>query len=158
MRGVGFTVGWTLVGLLCTGCAGRARVELAAADALDALSAELLVALAEYEQDLASADAAREASATAAYLQRVQRDADDPDKLTEHTAQLLAALERLRADRRVAWERYDASRDNVAVAREVAAELRRLAIAGLSLQTDAQRYVEALIDAQKQANTPPMNR
>lgn len=130
------------------GCAGRARVELAAADALDALAVELGTALAEYQADLERADGRREGDLVAAFVARVQRDHADEAALAEHERAFVDALGRVRADRRVAWERYGAAQDNVAVAREVAGDLRGVALEGFALEEAARDYLNRLLEAQ----------
>lgn len=133
------------------GCAGRARVELAAADALDALAVELGTALAEYQADLERADGRREGDLVAAFVARVQRDHADDAALAEHERAFVDALGRVRADRRVAWERYGAAQDNVAVAREVAGDLRGVALEGFALEEAARDYLNRLLEAQAAA-------
>jgi hypothetical protein len=141
-----------LLVLSACGCSGQARVELAAADALDGLAGELNTALDEFHGDLSGADDQREAAVVSAFIERVKRDVKDDARLAEHDAQFREALAKIRADRQVAWERFDTARDNVTVTREVAGSLRRTALAGLALDTDVRQYVERLISARQTAS------
>ena len=137
-----------LLGLAAIGCTGDARVELAAADAIDRLSQGIEAALQEYHDDLAEADSARERMAVGALVDRLL--GGDANAVSEdvdaHAADFLQAMERLHADREVAWRRYWASVDNVKTLQEVAQGLRRLAIDSLSLRDEANRYVQELIE------------
>ncbi|MCH7808442.1 MAG: hypothetical protein IIB60_04400 [Planctomycetes bacterium] len=140
--------GGLLLGLAAIGCAGDARVELAAADAIDRLAQGLEVALQEYHDDLAQADSARGRMAVGALVNRLR--GGETNKVSEdddaHAADFLNAMQRLHADREVAWQRYWASVDNVKTLQEIAQGLRRLAIDSLSLRDEANRYVQELIE------------
>ena len=135
----------------CGGCIGSARVELAAADALDALSAELAKALAEYQSDLDAADDQRESAVIAAFIARTRNDAGDDAVMQAHAEQFAQALAKIRGDRRTAWQRHDASVDNLAAAQEVARELRAIALSGIALQDDARAYLNRLLTVRQQA-------
>lgn len=139
-----------LLGTLTTGCLGSARVELAAAEALDAVADEVQVALDEFHGDLQHADVDRESAVIDAFVARVRRDIADEELLQNHRNQFAQALARLQADQRTAWKRYDGARDNLDVTRSVARDLRRLALANLALEQDARQYLETLLD-QRQA-------
>jgi len=130
-----------LAGAGCAGCTGHARINLAAADALDALAGELSGALAEYRADLEHADDARESAVIAAFVERARRDGADDGLMRAHALQFAQALARVRDDRAAAWERHSAAQDNLAVTRELARDLRGAALAGLALQQDAQQYL-----------------
>jgi len=140
-----------VLGSEALGCAGRARVELAAADALDALAGELGRALAEYREDLERADDGREQAVVAAFVARTRRDHADDAAMAAHADAFGAALARVRADRRVAWARYDAARENVGLAQEVARDLRGFALEGLALDEEARAYLRRVLEARRDA-------
>jgi hypothetical protein len=144
------------LGLLAAvgGCGGDARVELAAADSLEALGGAFQVAFAEYHGEVVAGDEARESSAVEAFVARARRDASAPEALDAHAAQFAAALAKLRADRNAEQERYLATRENLAALREVATGLRQSGLAGLQLEADTR----ALLDKMLTRNAPPSPR
>ena len=140
--------GWPIVAAALGwlgGCGGDARVELAAADSLEAIALELENAIAEYDRDLTAGDDARERAAALALAEWLRPDGLDDADAENHTDAFLQAMDRLRADRAAARARYGASRDNVQAMREIASGLRRLAIDSLSLNDEARRYFQDLI-------------
>ena len=122
------------------GCGGDARVELAAADSMETLGASMAQTLAEYHADLARVDDERQRAAIQAFIDRVRADISDETATEAHADEFQRALESLDADRRVAWERYTASSDNVATLHEIAQGLRRLALNSMSLDDEVRRY------------------
>ena len=60
-------------------------------------------------------------------------------------------MERLRADRQVEADRRDNAVANVALLREVAEGLRRLAMDSQSLQDEARRYLTELVELRRMA-------
>jgi len=135
------------------GCGGDARVNLAAADSVEALAANLATALTEYHNDLERSDDARERAAVYAFVERLRADVADEAKTNAHTGDFVTAMERLLADRQVEWRRYTASIENVSTLREVAEGLRRLAMESLSLEDEARRYFNELIELRRLRNT-----
>ncbi len=134
------------IGLFITGCGGDARVELAAADSMNAVGDAFALAVTEYHEETVRSDDARERGAVRAFAERVRRDADDEAKTEAHEEALLAALARIRADRAAEWERFRTSLDNVVVLREAAAGLRRLAVESLSLEDETRRYFQGVLE------------
>lgn len=133
--------------VLVGGCGGDARVDLAAADALQSIAASMETAIGEYHTDTVRGDDDRESALVAALLDRVKHDATSDELLDQHGAAFTAALRKVRADRDVEWQRYHAALDNASLMREVAADLRRLAVASMSLEDEMQRYLFALIES-----------
>lgn len=125
---------------LCGGCAGNARVEMSAADSMEVLAAELSASVEEYHADLSRIDSERERAAVYAFVGRVQ-GAGGQTEAESHAEALLAAMEKVRADRAVATERYMNARDNVAALAEVAGGLRRVAVESMSIDDEMKRYL-----------------
>jgi len=151
----GFTPGASLIlalSLFGCGCAGDARVALTAADSMDALSAAFSSAVEEYHADLEKLDDGREAAALDAFIARIRADATDDEKSAAHAAAFRDAMQRLRADRRVAESRKNASLENLETLREIAAGLRRLAVDSLNLDDDVQRYFGELLESHRVRN------
>lgn len=144
-----------LSGLFCAlglpGCGGDARVELAAADALDAAAVELKAALNEYTAELHFADRNRRDAAIGAFADRLRRDIADDDVVQAHTAAFRQALNALNADSRTEWQRYDTTRGNIEALEEIAVGLRRVGIATMTVRDDVRRYLGTLIEARSQA-------
>ena len=69
-------------------------MELAAADAVDALAAELALALDEYHAEIEDADDVRESSVVEAFVTRTRQDADDAAALEAHADAFRAAFAR----------------------------------------------------------------
>jgi hypothetical protein len=136
-----------------SGCAATAGLELAAADSMDLIRQTLAQSVTEYNNDLARLDAERRVAAIHAFIARIRTDAADEQKAQTHAEAFLAALELLERDRQVAWQRYTATIDNLAVLGETAADLRRLAVQSLSLEDETKRYFSELLEAQKRKNT-----
>ncbi len=107
----------------CSGCMGAGRVETAGADVLDLVARQTAGVLDEYERDLQTVDAARREAVVQSLAERVKRDG--AEQVDTHAGALLAALEKIAADRQVARQRYEAAMDNVEVLRDVAGGLRR---------------------------------
>jgi hypothetical protein len=141
------------------GCGGDARVELATADALDSLAAAMAATVAEYHEEVESADAARESAAIDALVARIVRDAGDADACRAHADAFERALARINADRRVEATRHFAALDNAEVLREIGAGLRRVALDSMALEDEARRYVLSLLEAwqaaQVRTSAPP---
>lgn len=131
------------------GCVGDARVHLATADSMDLVRGAMAEALAEYHADLAALDAQRRDMAVAAFVARLRRDAADPQAADADAEAFRQAVTRLDMDREVAWQRYAASLDTVALLGEMASDLRRLAADSMSLNDEAKRYFSDLVQKQK---------
>lgn len=142
---VGVIVG--VAAVLATGCAGDARVELAAAQSLEALAAAMNQSVREYHEEIAVSDDEREAAIVSAYLTRVRADAGNPESLASHERDLVAALDKLRADRDVEAARFSATVDNVALLRETATQLRHSAIKTAAMSKATRDYFESLAHA-----------
>ena len=132
------------------GCGGDARVELAAADSMETLGASMAQTLSEYHADLARVDDERQRAAIQAFIDRVRADISGETATDVHADAFQRALENLDADRRVAWERYTASSDNVATLREIAQDLRRLALNSMSLDDEVRRYFGDVMKRRKE--------
>ena len=130
-------------GLFVAGCAGSARVELSAADSIEALAAELQAALDEYQSDLSQVDAERERLAVLAFISRVKTAVGEDSQMQAHGESLLGALERVRADRLAATNRFMAARENALALGEVAAGLRRIAVESMSVDDEVKRYFQS---------------
>ncbi len=143
-----------VVFVAAAGCAGNARVDLAAADALDSLAAATRTALVEYHDELEAADSRRESAAIDAFIARIRRDNDDEQLCAAHAAAFKTALARVREDRHVELERYRAALDNADTAVEVADGLRRLAVQSLTLEDETRRYLLSLLETVHPANEP----
>lgn len=142
---------WLIPNVLTGGCAGDARVELTAADSVEALGASMSQTLAEYHADLARFDEERQRVAVQAFIERVRTDVTDEAATDAHAEAFRQALQHLDADRRAAWERYTVSLDNVATLREIAQGLRRLALDSMSLDDDVRRYFGEVMERRKEA-------
>lgn len=140
--------------LLPTACAHHARVELAAATALDRLAAEVETALNEYHDELNAADRDKRAAVIDAFVNRIRTDHANPQQTTAHVQQFNDALDRILADTDVERTRMTATRDNIATVRDIAADLRRFAVQSMSLNDDLQRYLNDLLQPIEQP-TPP---
>ena len=146
---------WVAVGLrsivglsvgVCIGCVGDGRSTLSAMDSVDVLGDALAGALGEYRDDLERLDDEREQSVIDAFVDRVRRDVAGGANDEADAAAFRSALAHIRADRRVALERYLASRENLATIREVTSGLRRLALESMSFQDETRRYFSDLIE------------
>ena len=140
--------------LWLAGCAGGdARVEMAAAEAMDALAAQLELTVEEYHADLSVADDARQEDVVAALIGRLKTDCGQDELSTQHALDFQAALARLRQDREVALQRRGAAAENLTILRDTADGLRRVGVASLSLEDETKRYLMDLIAARKAAAT-----
>ena len=135
------------------GCGGDARLELAAADALAVTADRLETMVGEYHAEVGAHDDARETAVADAFVARVKAGAGDEQAVAEHTAQFRLALERIRQDRAVQWQRHTAATENVAVIREVADGLRRMGVESLTLSDEMRRYLSGWIEARNRART-----
>jgi uncharacterized protein YycO len=144
-------VGWSAS--VPAGCGGDARVDLAAADALDLAAGEIRAALAEYNAEVDRADRARQAAAVRAFVERITGDVDNPDAVDMHTAAFTEALAALWADQHAEWQRYGHALGNVEAVEEIAAGLRRMGIATLTVKDDVRRYLGSLIEAGRQTRS-----
>ena len=161
------------------GCAAMARPQLAAADSIDLLTAEVGKAIAEYAADLDACDDAKRRAVIEAYTDRI-RNAETPTRgnaetdgendgensktpargnaeteaeIEEHKARFVTALERIDADKNVAKTRQQNAENNLETMQEIAGGLRRMALEMLKLDGEAKQYFEGLIEAQKRRNT-----
>jgi len=133
------------------GCGGDAGVELAASDALSAVADQMQQIVDEYHRDVTRCDDTREDATVAAFVARVQAAGNDPDALQADVKEFQAALRRIRDDRETAWQRRSAAMGNVAVLREVAGGLQKLALESLSLRDEVRRYIDGWIENQRRA-------
>jgi hypothetical protein len=137
--------------LVSAGCAADAKVQLAAADALRVVQAELATALNEYHADLSGQDTTREEAVAAAFIERVRRDVADESALAAHEAAFQEALARIRSDRQVEADRLAATRENLGVLSEIESDLRQLAIQRLTLDDEVRRYLKDWFTSAKDA-------
>ncbi len=135
------------------GCGGDARVELAAADVIDAAAAQLKVTLDEYTAELELADRRRRDGAVAAFVERLRRDIADDPATRAHTAAFSEALAALDQDRTTERRRHNAASANVGTLEEIAAGLRRVAISTLTIRDEIRRYLDSLVEARRTADT-----
>jgi len=133
------------------GCGGDARVDLAAADVLDLAASEMRVALDEYNAEIDQADRTRQGAAVRAFVERIKGDIDNPEAVDTHTAAFTTALSALWADQHAEWQRYSHALSNVDAVEEVAAGLRRIGIASLTINDEVRRYLGSLIEARRRA-------
>jgi hypothetical protein len=139
-------VGGLVLCVMLPGCGGDARIELSAATAIDRLAGGLRTVLEEYHREVVAGDDRREDAVIGAFVARIRQDHADEEATGVHVTQFREALRRLREDRGVEWERYQASSDNVAALVEVTEGLRRTATESMTLSDEARRYVQYLID------------
>lgn len=137
------------------GCWGGAPVSLSATHAIDAVGAELRKALDEYHAEVDAADDLREDEAIAAFVARLQRDANDDAATAGHVAAFRAVMVKLRADRRVEAARHTAAVDNIRLLGEISAGVRRVAVESMTLRDEVKRYLTDLLDAQQTAVMNP---
>lgn len=136
--------------LICiAGCGGDAGMELAASDALAAVADQMQSTVQEYHLDVSQSDDTREVATVAAFVARVQSDHDDAAAMDTHAREFQAALQKIRTDRETEWQRRSAAMDNVAVLREVAGGLQKLALESLSLRDEMRRYIDSWIQNQR---------
>lgn len=140
-----------IIVVMVGGCGGDARMELAAGDALRVAADGMETALNEYHREVGRLDDGREAAVVDAFVVRVQTDPDNAAEVERHIAEFKAAMERIRADRSVQWQRQAAALDNVAVVREVAEGMQRLAMEGMTLNDELRRYLEGWLSRKQQA-------
>ena len=95
------------------GCGGDARLELAAADALAVTADRLEVVVDEYHAEVGAHDDARESAVVDAFVARVKAGAADEQVVAENTAQFRLALEKIRQDRAVQWQRHTAATEKI---------------------------------------------
>jgi hypothetical protein len=143
------------LGPMPAGCGGDARVELAAADALDVAAAQLRLAFDEYHAEINRADQSRQHAAVGAFVARLRADIDDQAAIDAHTAAFTEALAALWADQRAEDQRCHNALDNLDAVGEVAAGLRRVGIATLTVSDEVRRYLDSLIAARTQAAAQP---
>jgi hypothetical protein len=139
------------IAVLVTGCNGDARVELSAASALDRIASGMAVAVSEYHRDIEAADDRREAAVIDAFIERIRRDHPDEQMTAEHAFAFRDAMDRLRHDRRVEWERFLAVSNNLTTLLEITDGLRRLAVESMTLSDEARRYLRELVTAEEPA-------
>lgn len=130
---------------LACGCASAPHAQLSAADSMDLLAASLAAAIEEYRADLGKLDDQRRRAVVDAFVARVRDDHEHVSALEAHSAAFAAALDRLEADRQTAADRRLAAMENIETLKEIAGELRRLAIRSMKLDDEASRYVEDLL-------------
>jgi hypothetical protein len=136
-----------LLGAAVVGC-GDARVELTAADALTRAATGMRAALDEYHHEVSRQDDRREADVVQAFIDRVRRDANDDKKLDAHATAFAEALGHIRNDREVERTRRDATATHIDALLEVAAGLRRVGVANLTLEDEMRRYLEDWMERQ----------
>lgn len=132
-----------------SGCGGDARVELAAADSMDAIRAGLAQSLTEYHADLAALDEQRRAAATDALIDRLRSSLNDEAGMDAHAESFRQAMARLEADREAAWKRYAVSLDTVTLLGDIAADLRRLAADSMTVNDEAKRYFTDVVQQRR---------
>ncbi len=133
------------------GCGGDARVELSAADALQATAAQMRTALEEYHGEVEAHDDGRESAIVRAFVERVRRDAADETRAARHADEFEAALARVRGDRRTEWLRWTNAQTQVDAVMEVAKGLRRIGLESLSLRDEVRRYLLTWVEARAAA-------
>jgi hypothetical protein len=141
-----------LLALLPAGCGGDARIQLSAADALTATAGQVELAMQEYHQEGSAYDDSRESEVVSAFVVRVRADHADPAAVESHADRFKAALATIRTDRDVEWQRRQAALENVAVLRELARGLRRLALESLSLDDEMRRYLSNWLTTREKTN------
>lgn len=133
------------------GCSGTARLQMAAADAIEVAAVAMADVLREYDEDLGLADARRERAATLALVKRLR--AATSEELADKEGEIfLQVLTRLQKDRRVALERYHISLGYTDTLREIATDLRRVAVDSQSLSDETRRYAIELLEQRFRSN------
>lgn len=145
------TAVWSLALVVLAGCMSGARLELSAADSLDAMTATLI----EYHEDLELVGTARREAAVAAIIERLRVDIANPSAVDQHADAFDRAMQRLWLDRETEWQRFSVGLENAASIREIGTGLSRRAIEALSLEDEARRYVSVLIEARRAAKETP---
>lgn len=141
--------------MLALGCSLDARVDLAAASAMDQLAVSMETVVREYHTEIERSDDATEEAVVDAFIGRVRRDVSDNALVDSHGEKFRMAMKRVRDDRAVEMARYHAALDNVGLVREVSRGLKRLAAESMSFEDDARRYLFSLLEsAQAGATTP----
>jgi hypothetical protein len=102
-----------------------------------------------------AADDVREADAIAAFVARLKRDVADDAATAAHVSAFRAAMEKLRADRRVEASRHAVVLDNVRLLGEISGGVRRVALESMSLSDEVKRYLTDLLDARQAAMMNP---
>lgn len=150
------TVGGVLLcQLMVVGCVLDARVDLAAAGAMDRLAGSMEGVVNEYHAEIDRADNAMEVAVVDAFVERIRRDVSDEAAVTSHNEKFRLAMKRVRDDRAVEFDRYRAALDNVDLVREVARGLRRLATESMSFEDDARRYLFSLLENAQVSSASP---
>lgn len=144
--------GLLLVSVLA-GCGGDARVDLSAADGIQAAAQQMELTLREYHNEVNRYDSSRETAVIAAFVSRVRADSQNEAAVNEHAAEFGKALEKIRTDRDTEYARQAAASDNVGVLREMARGLERLGIESLTLQDEVRRYLTSWLAARQRAET-----
>lgn len=155
------------------GCAATGRANLAAADAIEALSGEVRTAVEEYQRDLENLDDQRRIAAVTAYTRLILQEAEKrpghpPEAgatqvgatgataaIADHQAAFVIALERLDADGDASRLRAANTLENINALLEIASSLRRLAVESLKLDAESQAVFSALVETAKRTQTAP---
>ncbi|GJM23591.1 MAG: hypothetical protein DHS20C16_00060 [Phycisphaerae bacterium] len=154
--GIGLLCGVLLLcGIMAVGCSLDARVDLAAASAMDTLAGSMEGVVNEYHTEIDRADDAAEVAVVDAFVGRIRRDVTDEVAVESHSEKFRLAMKRVRDDRAVEMNRYRAALDNVDVVREVARGLRRLATESMSFEDDARRYLFSLLESAQASSATP---
>ncbi|UCG33868.1 MAG: hypothetical protein JSU68_04370 [Phycisphaerales bacterium] len=143
------------LGSTLAGCGGDARVELAAADALDVAAAQLRLAFDEYHAEIDQADRGRQHAAVGAFVARLRADIEDENAIRAHTADFTEALDALWADQQAEHQRCHNALDNLDAVGEIATGLRRVGIATLTVSDEVRGYFDSLVAARQQAAAQP---
>lgn len=137
------------------GCAVHARVQLSAADALEALAGALQQSAVEYHGEIRTADDMRRREVINAFVRRVRSDHKDENRIERHVAEFNGALERIHLDVQLELTRHAATLQNVRTVTEIAQDLRRLAVESMSLDDEMRRYVTDLLIRTGDAESEP---
>lgn len=138
------------------GCNAGARMQLSAAQTLQAVMNSVQLATAEYHDEIRSADVLRRRLAIDAFVQRIRDDHDDEHATADHVERFNKALDRLQQDGETENTRYLATVQNIRTLGEIGDGLKRLAVESMSLDDELRRYLTNLLrqhDTQTSAAT-----
>ena len=127
------------------GCLGNPHVNLTAADSMELLATSLQGTIEEYHREVDAFDRQRRDAVIEAFVARVRAGGQDEAAMAGHVAAFSAALDRIEADKSVAWNRQAAAAENLQTLAEIADSLRRQAVESLAMQDEARRYLTELI-------------
>ncbi len=144
----------TSVAALASGCAIQARVQLSAAETLEALATQTSLAVNEYHLEIRESDRQRRLAAVDAFVARLTADRDDDIATAQHTEKLNQALDALRTDADVEYARHRAAEQNLRIIRETATGLRNLGLQSMKVSDTMRTFLTDRLDRAAQGAVP----